>query len=141
MRTKPKLSIIDEKYLKNCFSVKLMSNGIIIVDFTESLREITKEHLVKLNHCIKVLGSGKKMPVYTSTYNFMNISSEARVYAASAEGQRYTIANAVLIDNLAKSILFNFYLKMNQPVVPTKAFKTEEEALIWLESLNNYWFN
>lgn len=141
MTTKKDIHIIDERVLNNCFSAKLSSRGIIIVDFNESLQEVTKEHLVKLTHCIKDLGCGKKMLVYTNTISFLSITEEAKTYAASTEGQKYTIANAVLIDNLAKAMLFNFYLKINKPTVPTKAFKTEEEALSWLESINNFWFN
>jgi len=36
-------------------------------------------------------------------------------------------------DSLASSIIGNFYIKFNNPSIPTKLFKTEDEALDWLK--------
>jgi hypothetical protein len=127
-----KNDIIEEKSITNVCSIILFNNGIIEIGWNKELKEINKSHLVALKEIIKKFGKSKKMPVYISTFDFMIISEEGRRYSASSEGQEFTLANAVLIDNLAKKLMFNFFLNINQPTTPTKAFNTKEEAITWL---------
>lgn len=132
------ISILSVKEIPNTLIVKLNSENIIEVEWNTSIEEIEKKHLEQLRSIIKEIGGSKKMPVYIDTYNFMSITPEARHYAASKESSDFTLANAVLVDILPKKLLFNFFLKINKPVVPTKGFSSKEEAFIWLknESLN-----
>jgi hypothetical protein len=119
----------------SAYEIQLLDNGIIEINWAKEVEEITLELLKEIKSIIYDFGSGKKMPVFISTINFLNINPEARKYAASKAGQEFTLANAVLIDNLGKNIMFNFFLKINKPSTPTKAFRTREEALEWLLSL------
>jgi hypothetical protein len=59
----------------------------------------------------------------------------AREYSASVEGTRYSSAEAIVTNNMAQTILANIYLQFNKPVVTSKAFKNEQNALEWLFSL------
>ena len=49
---------------------------------------------------------------------------------------KYTIADAIIVSNLAQKILINFYLKFNKPPKPSQAFNSEEQAINWLLSVN-----
>ncbi|MBK8367425.1 MAG: hypothetical protein IPL10_08405 [Bacteroidetes bacterium] len=131
--TKNSTTVISRKEIPNVITVILNSDHIIEVKWSEALTEIEKEHLINLTTIIKELGHGKKMLVYIDTYNFMAITSEAREYAATKEASQYTLANAVLVDALPKKILFNFYMKINKPVVQTKGFSAKESAMNWLK--------
>ena len=64
----------------------------------------------------------------------MNVTSGARNYGASAAGLRNSVAEAYVIESLAHKIIANFYMKFNQPKVPTQFFKTKEEAVVWLRT-------
>jgi hypothetical protein len=119
------------------YQICLLESGVIEISWKENIQEITVEMLKELKSCILDFGGGKKMPVFISTINFLNITSEARKYAASKTGQEFTLANAVLIDNLGKKMMFNFFMKINKPYTPTKAFRTREDAFQWLSSLPN----
>jgi hypothetical protein len=110
-------------------------NGIVEISWDTKLKEINKEHLIQIKKNIGEIGGGKKMPVYISTIDFLAISDSGKKYSASDEGQAFTLANAVLIDNLAKKILFNFYMNINKPKTLTKAFGTKVDAFAWLLSL------
>jgi hypothetical protein len=125
---------ISKKEMDKAFNVKLNSDNIIEVEWNPNIDEIKKEHLVLLTSIIKDLGHEKKMLVYIDTCNFMSITPEARAYAATKEASEFTQANAVLADALSKKLLFNFFVKINKPIVPTKGFSSKEEAFNWLKS-------
>ncbi len=135
MATDKKTTIILQKNIKGICLINFYLNGIVEISWDTQLKEINKEHLIQIKKNIGEVGGGKKMPVYISTIDFLAISDSGRKYSASDEGQAFTLANAVLIDNLAKKILFNFYMNINKPKTPTKAFGTKEDAFTWLLSL------
>ena len=126
-------NIISKIEIPNIVTVILNSNNIIEVKWEAAIGEIQIEHLTSLSNIIKELGNKKKMLVYIDTYNFMAISQTAREYAATKEASQFTLANAVLVDSLPKKLLFNFYLKINKPVVQTRGFSTKESAMAWLK--------
>lgn len=128
---------IIKKIRTNDYEIQLLDSGIIEINWANEIKEITVDLLMELKSIIFDFGGGKKMPVFISTVNFLSISPDARKYAASKTGQEFTLANAVLIDNLGKNIMFNFFLKINRPTTPTKAFRTREEAFLWLLSIPN----
>lgn len=126
-------TIISRKEIPNIVSAELTSENIIEVKWNSTIDEIDKQHLVELKNIIQEIGLGKKMLVYVDTYNFMAITPEARQYASSPESSDFTLANAVLIDSLAKKLLFNFFMNISKPVVPTRGFNTKSEAINWLK--------
>ena len=67
--------------------------------------------------------------------NTTNYTSEARYFSASEAGSIYTIADAMIVKNLAQNIMVSFYLKINKPIRPTKPFSYENDAINWLLSL------
>lgn len=127
-------SIQKEITIPNCVLITRHNNGIIELKWDPVLQEITKETLIEVKEYIGELSNGKKVPVLVATCDFLSITAEARAYSASDEGQEYTLANAVLIDNMAKSMAFNIYLKINKPQTPTRSFSDREKAIEWLLS-------
>ncbi len=133
--SKNKSIIISKKEITNIVSAELTSDNIIEVKWNPHNDEIEKQHLIELKSLIKELGGGKKMLIYVETFNFMSITAEARQYASTTESSEYTLANAVLVDSLGKKILFNFFMNITTPVVPTKGFNSKEDAIEWLNKL------
>lgn len=134
------IEIKEVKTLDNpkVFKTILYSNNIIEVQWDKELLEIDKIHLISLKEFIKELGNENKMLIYTSILDFVRITTEGRRYGASDEGQEYTKANAILVDNMAKKIVFNFFMNINKPKTPTKSFSTKEEAFKWLLEHDKY---
>ena len=128
-----KTTTISKKEIQNVVTVILNSDNILEVKWNEALTEIEKDHIIQVRDFVGEFGKGKKMLTYFDTYNFMFITPEARTYAGTKEASDYTLANAVLIDSLPKKILFNFVMRINKPVVPTKGFSSKEEAMNWLK--------
>lgn len=119
------------------FTLKLNANGIVEIDLHNNVIQIEKEHLVLLKDALKEIGGGKKNLLFIKASDFLGISKEASQYTALPEASEYTFANAVLIESLAKKLLFNFYLRFSKPVVPTKGFTNRTEAFEWLMSLKS----
>ena len=88
-----------------------------------------------MNDAIGVLSEGKESLVLIVADEFAQFDRDSSDLSASEEGQRYTVADALVVKSLSQKILANFYLKFNKPVKPTRIFTNEEEAITWLFSL------
>ena len=64
----------------------------------------------------------------------VSANSEARKYAANNPYSKNHLANATLADTMAVIMLANFFIKVNQPLVHSRLFKKEEDALKCLKS-------
>lgn len=122
---------IENDYLKAI----LYNTGVIEIVWNTSILTIEVFHLKQMQEVVAKIGGGKKMPLYFSMHEFLGINDEARRYATSDEGVKYTLATTVLVDNLAKKLLMNFFMNMFTPKVPTKGFSNREDALLWLEKI------
>jgi hypothetical protein len=126
------LAVVKEFQKEEMFRCVLYDNGIIEIVWDENLELIEVHHLVHAQNSIGNLGEGNKMPIYMTFHEFLTVSNEGKEFASSPEGVKFTQATALLIDSLPKKILFNFFVKFNKPVAPTKGFTSREEAFSWL---------
>ena len=111
----------------------LFDNGVIEIVWDTSIKDIEVIHLKEMQQAVCELGEGNKMPLHFSMHEFLGIVPDATKYATSEDGVKYTLAITVLVDNLAKKLLFNFFMNVNKPRVPTKGFSNKEDAFLWLE--------
>jgi len=74
-------------------------------------------------------------PLLINMKKTKKIPKEARDFLASEKGGERVIAAALLIDSMLTATLANFFLKVNKPVVATKLFTDEEEAIQWLKTI------
>lgn len=65
---------------------------------------------------------------------FIQVGDDARKYAAGEDSNKYTIADAFVINSIALKLVGNFYIRYNKPVRPTRIFNNEEDALVWLRN-------
>ena len=65
--------------------------------------------------------------------NGSSLSRELREYASKKEGAVRTIGTAILVRNLAQQLLIDYYLKINKPHYPTRAFYKKEKAIEWID--------
>ncbi len=79
------------------------------------------------------LTGGNKVKVLSQFGRYVNISSEARDYAAARSPE--CIALAYVITSLAQRIVIRFYIRLRRRKNPTKVFNTYEEALQWLRTM------
>jgi len=113
--------------------VTLMKEGILHIHLKDH-SEITLNDAVFAVEEMGKLAKGKKRPVFIDAGEFCTIDKEARIFSASEESNIYTLADAIAYNNLGQKLIANFYLKQNNPSVPTKAFSETEEAIKWLKT-------
>ena len=125
------VNIIDTIELKSS-KVVLRDDGII--QYSVKPLTLKIEDAKEIVEAIGALGKQKQYPVLMSTVHDSSVNSEARFYAASKEANIYTIALAVVVQNIAQTIIGNTYIKINKPIKPTKLFTKDEDAIIWLKT-------
>ena len=114
----------------------MLDNTIIRLEMFDNVT-IGVDECRLLNNAIGELSDSKESLVLMVPGNSTHFSSESRTFSASEEGLRYTIADAMVVNNLAQKLIVSFYLKVNKPPKPSKAFSTEEDAMNWLLSFNS----
>lgn len=120
----------DHIELKKC-SVSLRHDNIVEINIKPDLM-ITKENAEEMVQAMGIIGNGKKHPVLIVAGDYTLPESDARPYIASYEANKYTLANAFVINSMAQKLVGNVYLKIDRPVTPTKIFTDKTEAIKWL---------
>jgi hypothetical protein len=56
---------------------------------------------------------------------------------ATEEGAPYSMADAIIADNLGFKLIANFYIRVKKPLRPTRLFISEPDAINWLKKSFN----
>lgn len=131
-KTKPTQKKLDG------LNVSFTPDGIVEVWWDEDHKgNVTLSQLKFITGFMQACGAGKKLPALILGKEFLYIGKQEQAYASSEEGQRYTLANAVVITGFATRIAFNLFIKLNPPKTPTRCFSSRESAIAWLISLKD----
>lgn len=110
----------------------LRKDGILQIQ-TKDYVSIGEQESYALIELLKAISGGKKYPAMILYGDFNSFSKEAMEIFAAHE---VTSADAlVATDNLASAIISNLFFKTTKQNRPIQIFHTEEEALVWLKSL------
>lgn len=63
------------------------------------------------------------------------IDPELRNYMGSGNRMDLIAADAIVVNNFAHKLIIDFYFKYHRPNMNSKAFRSKEEALKWLEAV------
>ena len=75
-------------------------------------------------------------PLLIDMRKALALSPGVREYYAGPEAMASANAIAMLIESTGGRIIGNLYLALNRPVVPTRLFTSEPEAIAWLLKLD-----
>ena len=81
--------------------------------------------------------AGKSYPFLADVRQLKLATKEARDYFAK-EGVKGMTALAILVGNHLTVITTNLFITFSKPLIPTKAFRTREQALKWLRQYVSY---
>ena len=113
--------------------LRMRNDGIVQINFGDNI-ELDGDKTKEIVNTIGILTEGKKALILDIAGENTTAGAEARSYSASVEGNRFTIADAFVVNSLAQKLIVNFYLNFHKPVVPTKAFDGVDKAIEWLKS-------
>lgn len=113
-------------------SIWLDSDGIVHVKFRPHV-QVGLEGAREYMRAISVLCGGKVSPVLVNMTEVMSMDREARLYFAGEETAQVESAAALLIGSPLTRAIGNFFMGLNKPLIPTRLFTSEVEALAWLK--------
>ena len=79
------------------------------------------------------LARGVKRPALVDIRRIHSMEREARLYYAGPETARIETAAALLVSSAFSRIIGNLFMGANKPVIPTRLFTVEQEAVEWLK--------
>jgi hypothetical protein len=112
-----------DTYLKDEIIFMIIKSGTFVT--LEIAREIIMERY-KLNN-------GVSYPMLVDIRGIKGATKEARMYIASEYGSKNVKARAVIVQSKLQVIAVNFYINFDKPLIDTKFFFSEKEAVCWLE--------
>lgn len=116
-------------------TITKIENGILIGSFTKKIVDLTTaENAVKDR--LKAT-KGKSYPILIDIRNIKSTTKTARQFLASEKGCEGIISAAIFINSSVGSMIGNFFIFFNKPLVPTKLFSNKKEAMEWLMQFVN----
>jgi len=79
------------------------------------------------------INKGKKRPLFVDTKTMRSLAREARKYYAGEEAAKVASAVAIIVGTPVSRVLGNFYIGLSNPLLPSRLFSSEDEALEWLK--------
>lgn len=115
----------------NCL-IWLREDGIVHVKWGPHV-QIGLEEARQSIHAVSVVCGGKATPAFVDLTQITAIDREARLYFAGEETAKVESAAALLIGSPLTRAIGNFFMGLNKPLIPTRLFTSEAEALAWLK--------
>jgi hypothetical protein len=112
-----------------------LENGILFCKYEEKL-------LLTLDLAKKMLAdrlsyqNGTSYPVIILLNGLKAADKETRKYTA-VEGIKGITMGAFIVKNAIERIIYNFFFSIEKPVIPTRAFTNEEDAIAWINTVRN----
>jgi hypothetical protein len=78
------------------------------------------------------VGGRRTRPVLVDLRRVKAMHRGARTYYAGAETARTQSAAALLVGSPLTRVIGNFFMGLNKPLIPTRLFTSEPEAMAWL---------
>lgn len=113
--------------------LRLLYCGIVHYTYLPNSEVDVKDHQINHDALIELVGKDQKHPLLIDADAFINITPEARKFVRKLESTVPIRARAIIITSLGQRILASFYIKIQQPIVPTKIFNNYEAGIQWLQ--------
>jgi hypothetical protein len=114
------------------FRTWVSKEGILCTEVKDGA-EITIEDAWENTEAVyKLVSPDSSLPILVNLKNIKSISKEARDYFSLRNRNSAVNAMGLLIKSPLSTIIGNFFIGLNKPVVPTKLFYTEKKAISWL---------
>lgn len=107
-----------------------LENGILFCKYEEKLL-LTIELAKKMLDARLAYQNGINYPVVILLNGLKAADKETRKYAA-VEGIKGITMGAFVVKSTIEKIIYNFFLSIEKPVIPTRAFTHEEDAVNWI---------
>jgi hypothetical protein len=122
------LEIIQTRISK----VYLRDDGVLQIDIAPD-KSFDKYDYQELVDAARKIGMGRKFRNLIIVGEHTIPDAETRDISCSEIGSRFKIADAFVIHSMVQAMIGNVYMRLHQPFVPTRFFRSQEDALEWLK--------
>ena len=112
----------------------LEDDGIVRVKVKPNIEISLQDAQVAIRAVSEVCG-GKRCPALVDMRGLVGMDRGARLYFAGVETAKVESAAALIIESPLSKAIGNFFMGLNKPIIPTRLFTSEEEAIAWLKGL------
>ncbi|MBK8927767.1 MAG: hypothetical protein IPM74_18160 [Crocinitomicaceae bacterium] len=109
-----------------------LTNGVFRTDVKESAFLEADDFLPVIKAKMDMINGQDHCSVFICP-KFGNISSDARKLLATPEANLHAMVKAIVTPNLGTKILAEFFIAVNRPPVPHKAFSDIDQAMLWVK--------
>lgn len=110
----------------------MMGDDNIVRIYTEDSAWITLEQAKKLVVALENITGGIPHLILKIPGRHTINDKEARSYISSGEGLKYSIAEAIVVSNMAQRTMGKLISWIDKPAKPLKVFENEDDAIAWL---------
>ncbi|MBA3705639.1 MAG: hypothetical protein H0W84_06975 [Bacteroidetes bacterium] len=122
-----------QKITTRIAEISYLDSRILRVEFPTDVY-VELEDTIQIHEACEALTKGQKYLKLVVANGILISSKAARSYRATLKESDGRIAEALIYKSHGNKIVFNFYITLHTPKVPTKLFSTEEKAIEWLKN-------
>ena len=113
-----------------------MPDGDVFIVKFKNDADLDGDGIKELLSALENAAEGKKYKALADTRRLLlgHVSRSAYHVNVKEENAPHRLAEAFVVTDLPIRLLINFYHKTVKPTTPSKAFKTMEEAMEWLNT-------
>ena len=122
-----------KEVIPNIAEISMINNFILRIKFLPKTN-IGVEAAKKIVDASKRVSQNLKHCNLVDTRDMLFMDRDARKYFAEQDRSEI-VAVGVVIHSKFQKALSNLYLKVSKPILPTKMFHDEDDAIVWLNSM------
>jgi len=120
-----------DKFIDPKFKASFIEGHIIYIELND-FEIFETQDILKLRDWISKNIKEKKLYNIFQFGNGSSISREARELVAKKEDGQVTIGTAIIVRNMAQQLIVDYFIKINKPERPAKAFFKYDKAEAWV---------
>ncbi|MFT6283542.1 MAG: hypothetical protein ACJA0U_003685 [Salibacteraceae bacterium] len=124
--------IIAKKIKKANTTLSWIEPGIAHIEWRQDI-DIEIADIDDLEDSFAELSQGEMVKVVSEITSYVNITPEARAYAAKRSPK--LLGLAYVINGLGQRLVLKFYIRLRKNQNPTQVFVSKKEAVEWLRQL------
>ena len=113
-------------------SISLGDDGIIRMQMQPGVFDLELADAQEVIGAVSALCGGVRRPVLVDLRGVRSMTRECRKYFAGPETAAAEAAAALLVVSPIARAIGNFFMGLNKPLMPTRLFTSEDDALVWL---------
>ncbi|TSJ45439.1 hypothetical protein [Fluviicola chungangensis] len=125
------MNIPESAHNLTCYFTWMGEDGIARTKVKKG-SEVKLEHAQENSVVVNSFYTSTKFPLLIDARGIKSMEREARAFFTANGRNTNTLAFGIIIDSSVSKVVGNFFLGINKPVVPTKLFSNEEQAIEWL---------